>query len=124
METFILIGIGGFIGANLRYLVSAWAAGAFGNAFPWGTVIINFTGSCLLAIFIAYAGKHATLDPRVRLFVAVGFCGAYTTFSTYATESMALLQAGDWIGGFGDLIGTNLICIIGVIIGLAIGSRF
>jgi CrcB protein len=123
VETLILIGIGGFLGANIRYLVSGWAAGTFGSAFPWGTVIINFTGSCLLAIFIAYAGKHATLDPRVRLFFAVGFCGAYTTFSTYATESIALLQAGDWIGGLGDIIGTNLLCILGVIVGLVIGSR-
>jgi fluoride exporter len=123
VETFILIGIGGFIGANLRYLVSGWAAENLGKMFPWGTLIINFSGSCLLATFIAFAGRHATLDPRVRLFVAVGFCGAYTTFSTYATESIALLQAGDWIGGLGNIIGTNLICIVGVIAGLAIGSQ-
>ena len=123
METFFLIGIGGFIGANARYFISGWVAGMAGNAFPWGTVVVNFTGSCLLAIFIAYAGKHATLDSRIRLLLAVGFCGAYTTFSTYATESIALIQAGDWIGGLGDIIGTNLICIVGVLIGLAIGSQ-
>lgn len=123
METFILIGLGGFVGANLRYLVSGWAAENMGKTFPWGTLIINFTGSFLLATFIAFAGKHVTLDPRVRLFIAVGLFGAYTTFSTYATESIALLQVGDWIGGIGNIIGTNLVCIIGVLMGLAIGNR-
>lgn len=123
VETFFLIGIGGFIGANLRYLVSGWAAENLGKGFPWGTLIINFTGSCILATFIAFAANHIMIDPRTRLFVAVGFCGAYTTFSTYAVESIALLQAGDWIGGLGNILGTNLVCIIGVVIGMLIGSR-
>jgi len=123
METFLIIGLGGFIGANLRYLVSIWAVGQFGASFPWGTFIINFSGSCLLAVFIAWSGRHAPLDPRVRLFLAVGFFGAYTTFSTYANESVALLQAGNWIGVLGNILGTNLVCIMGAIIGLSVGGR-
>ena len=123
METILLIGLGGFIGANLRYLVSGWAVGHFGNAFPWGTLIVNFSGSCLLALFIGWAANHAGFDPRVRLLVAVGFFGAYTTFSTYATESVALLQVGDWLGAVGNVLGTNLICILGAIVGLAVGNR-
>jgi CrcB protein len=59
----------------------------------------------------------------VRLFLAVGFFGAYTTFSTYATESVALAQAGDWMGSLGNVLGTNLACIVGAVLGLAIGSR-
>jgi CrcB protein len=123
VETLLIIGLGGFIGANLRYLVSGWAAERFGAAFPWGTLLINFSGSCLLAVFIAWAGGHAPLDPRLRLFVAVGFFGAYTTFSTYATESVALLQAGNWLGAVGNILGTNLVCILGAVVGLAVGSR-
>lgn len=123
METFLIIGLGGFIGANLRYIVSGWAAEHFGNAFPWGTLLINFSGSCLLAIFIGWAANHTGFDPRVRLLVVVGFFGAYTTFSTYATESLALLQAGDWIGAVGNVLGTNFICILGAVLGLAVGSR-
>ncbi|NWF68403.1 MAG: fluoride efflux transporter CrcB [Chloroflexi bacterium] len=123
VETFLIIGLGGFIGANLRYIVSGWATERFGNAFPWGTLLINFSGSCLLAVFVGWATNHPLFDPRVRLLIAVGFFGAYTTFSTYATESLALLQAGDWIGAVGNVLGTNLICILGALLGLAVGGR-
>src|SRR5262249_29690273 len=90
LETLLWIGIGGFIGANVRYLVSTWAADHLAKGFPWGTLIINFTGSSLLGMFTGWAGNHITLDPRVRLLVAIGFFGAYTTFSTYANESVGL----------------------------------
>ncbi len=123
METIMLIGIGGFIGANVRYWLSLWAAETFGSRFPWGTLIINVTGSLVLAVLVAYAFNHTTLDPRIRLFLAVGFCGAYTTFSTYAVESVVLLQAGNWMAGLGNILVTNLICIISVVAGLALGSR-
>ena len=123
METFLLIGLGGFMGANLRYLVSVAAAERFGTAFPWGTLIINFSGSCLLALFLAIAANRANLDPRFRLLVATGFFGAYTTFSTYALESITLLRAGDWLGAAGNVLGTNLVCLVGAFLGLLIGSR-
>src|SRR5689334_11649962 len=96
----------------------------FGTAFPWGTLLINFSGSLLLAVFLGWAANHVTLDPRVRLLIAVGFFGAYTTFSTYAVDSMTLLQSSDWMGAVGNILGTNLVCILGAILGLAIGSRF
>ena len=56
--------------------------------------------------------------------LAIGFFGAYTTFSTYANESVALLRAGDWIGTLGNILGTNLLCNLGALLGLAVGSRF
>jgi CrcB protein len=124
VETILLIGIGGFIGANVRYLVALWAAGRFGSAFPWGTLIINFSGSSVLGLFVGWSANHVTLDPRVRLFVAIGFFGAYTTFSTYANESVALMQAGRWLSVLANVLGTNLVCILGALFGLAVGSRF
>ncbi len=123
LETLLFIGLGGFIGANARYLVSIWAAQRFGAAFPWGTLLINFSGSCLLAVFLTWAASRTTLDPRVRLFVAVGFFGAYTTFSTFANESLALLQAGNWIAAVSNVLGTNLVCLLGAMVGVALGAR-
>ena len=123
METLLLIGLGGFIGANVRYLISGWVAAHIGSSFPWGTLAVNFTGSLLLAVFLAWAAGYTILDPRVRLILATGFFGAYTTFSTYANESVALMQGGDWLGAIGNVLGTNLICLLGAIVGLAIGSR-
>lgn len=123
METFLIIGLGAVFGANLRYLVSVWAVGQFGSGFPWGTLIVNLAGSLLLAVFLAWAANHTALDPRIRLLVATGFFGAYTTFSTYANESVALFQAGDWVGAVGNVLGTNGLCLVGALVGLAIGSR-
>lgn len=123
IQTFLLIGLGGILGANLRYWVSGWAAEHFGRAFPWGTLLINASGSCLLAVFVGWSAHHITLDPRVRLLVAIGFFGAYTTFSTYANESVALMRAGDWIGMGANILGTNLVCVVGAVIGLAVGRQ-
>lgn len=123
MEAILVIGIAGFIGANVRYFVAIWVTQSVGSAFPWSTLIINLTGSGLLAVFTAWAGNQIGLDPRIRLFIAVGFFGAYTTFSTYANESIGLFRAGDWIGSFGNIMLTNILCLIAAFIGLLIGSR-
>lgn len=123
VEIVIVIGLGGFLGANARYLVSVWAAGRFGSAFPWGTMIINVTGSCLLGLFLGWSANHVALDPRLRLLVAVGFFGSYTTFSTFSNESMALLQTGNWLGAAANVLVTNFICLLSAGLGLALGSR-
>lgn len=123
METLLLIGIGGFIGANVRYWVATWTVGQLGPTFPWGTMIINVSGSALLGVFIGWSDNHITVDPRIRLFLAVGFFGAYTTFSTYANESIALLRFGDWPGVLVNVVGSNMLCLLGALLGLVVGSR-
>jgi len=122
MESVLIIGIAGFIGANVRYFVATWAAQQYGTTFPWGTLIINLTGSFLLAVFTAYAGNRLALDPRIRLFIAVGFFGAYTTFSTYANDSVGLLRSGAWINAVVNVLLTNGLCLIGALIGLMLGN--
>jgi CrcB protein len=124
IQRILIIGLGGFVGANARYWVSGWAADRFGATFPWGTLIINISGSCLLGIFLGWVSNHINVDPRVRLLVATGFFGAYTTFSTYANESIAMLQAGNWIGGLWNVLGTNLLCLAGALVGLLIATRW
>ena len=124
METVLIIGIGGFIGANMRYFMSEWVAGYFGQKFPWGTLFVNFAGSLLLGAFISWTGNHISIDPRWKLLIGVGFFGAFTTFSTYANQSVALYQNGDWVGAVANVLGTNLICIVGAMIGISFGDRF
>lgn len=121
MERFLLIGLGGFIGANLRYWVSGLVAERLSQTFPWGTFVVNASGACLLAVFYGWSANHLIFDPRARLLVAIGLFGAYTTFSTYANETVALMQTGDWIGMAGNILGTNLVCIVGAWLGLMIG---
>lgn len=91
---YLVIGLGGFLGANARYLVAGWATRRFGAAFPYGTFLINLSGSFLLGLLLAFLRERIFLHPDHFLFFAVGFLGAYTTFSTFTYESLRLLQDG------------------------------
>ncbi len=91
MNRFLLISIGAILGANARYLVGLWAAQRFGLDFPYGTAIVNITGAFILGFLVAWGSTRSGLTPELRLLIAVGFLGAYTTFSSFAVES--LLQA-------------------------------
>jgi len=108
METFLLISLGAIFGANLRYWVGGWAASRFGAAFPYGTLIINLTGSFLLGLFMTLMTERFLVDPRWRLLIAVGFLGGYTTFSSYTYESMNLLLNGEILLGLFDLFGSSI----------------
>jgi len=99
MEKFLLISLGAIFGANARYWIGDWAAQKFGANFTYGTFIINFTGSLLIGFFLTLATERFMIDSRWRLLIAVGFLGAYTTFSTYAFESFNLLVKGQWMAG-------------------------
>ncbi len=123
LETVLIIGLGGFIGANLRYWIAGWIAERLGQTFPWGTLLINLSGSLLLGLFIGWSTQQIALDPRVRMLVAIGLLGAYTTFSTFANESMLLLESGDWLGMISNVLGTNLVCLTGAAIGLILGRQ-
>jgi CrcB protein len=108
METFLLISLGAMLGANLRYWVGGWAASRFGAAFPYGTLIINLTGSFLLGLSMTLMAERFLVDPRWRLLIAVGFLGGYTTFSSYTYESMNLLLSGEILLGLFDLLGSSI----------------
>lgn len=82
---------GGAVGAPARLLLDTWVQGRTGARFPWGTTVVNATGSLLLGLLTGLVLHHG-LDPRVRTVAGTGFCGAYTTFSTYAFESVRLAQ--------------------------------
>lgn len=116
-----MIGIGGVLGANARYLVSGWAAQRFGSVFPYGTFIINVSGSLVLGFFMALIQDRAFIHPNYRLFFATGFCGAYTTFSTFTYESLVLIQEGNFLLGFTNLFGSLAAGMLGVILGFMLG---
>ena len=125
---FFFVGIGGFLGANARYFLSDWimehvAASVGGRAFPFGTIFVNVIGSFLLAIFIVWTTEHMQLSENNRLLIATGFFGAFTTFSTYANESIALIQDGDWVNGLGYIFVTNSLCLFGVVLGIWLMGR-
>jgi CrcB protein len=122
IETLLWVGMGGFIGANARYLVGIWAAERFGHSFPWGTLIINVSGALLLAAFAAWFTRQVGLNPNLRLLFAVGFCGAYTTFSTYALDTITLAHSGQFSAALVNLLLNNALSLVATLAGLALGS--
>ncbi len=123
IETIFVVGMGGFIGANARYWLSAWIGEALGRDFPYATFVINVSGSFLLGIFLAWVGRRVDLSPALRPLIAVGFFGAYTTFSSFSNETIALFQTNRWLEGVVYIGATNLLCIGGAALGIWIGSQ-
>lgn len=121
MDKYLLVGLGGFLGAIARYALGNWAAQKWGASFPYGTLIINLSGSFVLGLFLAVAAGRLAIDPRWRLFLAIGFLGAYTTFSTYTYETMLLLLAGSWWPGLANLLASNLLGLAASLLGIALG---
>jgi CrcB protein len=120
LDKYLIIGLGGFLGANVRYLVGGWAANKWGGSFPFGTLLINVTGSFILGAFMAFITDRLALDPRWRLFFAVGFLGAYTTFSTYTFETIQLVLAGSWWPATLNLLASNALGLGAVLLGVVL----
>jgi CrcB protein len=121
LTPFLLIGLGGFLGANCRYLIAGWAAERFGVAFPYGTLLINITGSFIIGLFLTMVTERFIVHPNARLFFAVGFLGAYTTFSTFTFESLALLQSRAYVFAAANMLGSLVLGIVAVTLGTVVG---
>jgi fluoride exporter len=119
VKDFLAISIAAIVGANLRYLVSRLAAREFGSVFPYGTLTINIIGSFIVGFFVIWTSERVLLDPRWRLLVVVGFCGSFTTFSSYAFESMAYFEQGQWALMLANIFSSNLLCLGGALAGMA-----
>ncbi|HSM79537.1 MAG TPA: fluoride efflux transporter CrcB [Bryobacteraceae bacterium] len=117
MQTALWISLGAIVGANLRYLVGQYAHRWIPSRFPLGTLVINISASFILGLFLTWVGGRAPLDPRWRLLVAVGFCATYSTYSSYAAETFALLERGDWIIAGLNILVSNLLCLAAVAAG-------
>jgi fluoride exporter len=90
------IAIGSALGGVSRYLIGGLVQRGVGSGFPAGTLVVNVTGSFLLGMFLRYGLETPTLTPEMRAFLTIGFCGGYTTFSTFSYETVALLEDGQW----------------------------
>ncbi len=117
---YLWIALGAVVGASARYFLSTYIGRHFSTVFPYGTLLINITGSLILGFFLVYASERVLLDPRWRLLVAVGFCGSYTTFSSYAFESFALMEQGQWLLMGLNILSSNALCLAGVLVGAAL----
>ena len=120
MKDFLVISVAAVVGANLRFLVSRLAAKELGPVFPYGTLFINIAGCFIVGFFIVWTSERVLVDPRWRLLVVIGFCGSFTTFSSYAFETMAYFEAGQWGLMLTNILSNNLLCLGGTLAGMAL----
>jgi fluoride exporter len=116
----LIVSVGAILGANARYLISRFAAKELGAVFPYGTLFINVSGSLIVGFFMIWATERVLVDPRWRLLIVVGFSGAFTTFSSYAYETMAYLEQGQWLLMWTNILTNNILCLLGALAGMAL----
>lgn len=111
MKSILFVGLGGFAGSILRYLISKAVSNATITAFPIGTFIVNIIGCFLIGLLYAISDKYGILNQEWKLLLTVGLCGGFTTFSTFANESLLLLKSGNLLY---FLLYTSLSVLIGI----------
>jgi CrcB protein len=120
----LVVAAGGALGCSLRYLTTLWVTHAVGTSFPFGTLLVNVVGCLLAGLVFGLADQRPGVPPMVRILLLTGFLGGYTTFSTFALETVNFLQTGSWATAVGSFLANNLVggalAIAGVLIGRAV----
>lgn len=118
LRTILIVGTGGFIGSALRYLVQVAMEKSLGSSFPWGTFIANILGSFIIGMVFAIAEKGNIMNPEWRIFLAVGFCGGFTTFSSFAYNNLNLLKDNSIHYLFLNIGGSLFLGVLAVYLGI------
>lgn len=120
------VAAGSALGGVLRYWCSGLIAERIGETFPWGTLFVNVLGSLLIGLVAAVTAPDARIimAPAVRVFFLVGVFGGFTTFSSFSLQTLNLLQDGEWLFATGNIIGSVVLCMIGVWIGHTLGVAY
>ena len=118
----LVIALGGILGANARYFVGFYVARRLVTTFPYGTLLINVSGSLVIGCFLTLVAQWLRIDPLWRLFFATGFLGAYTTFSTYAYEAAVLLRTRAYVPALVYLFGSAAAGVFGVYLGMLLAE--
>lgn len=124
MLTYLWIAIGSALGGMSRYGCSRFVALWFGETFPWGTLTVNVVGSFIIGIFATLSGPDGRLivAPDLRQFVLVGFCGGYTTFSSFSLQTLDLLRNRDFAEAGANILLSVLLCMLSVWLGYLAAS--
>jgi CrcB protein len=119
VQSYLWIAIGSAMGGMARYWCSGLAAHAFGETFPWGTLIVNIVGSFIIGFLATITGPDGRLFvPTIgRQFVMIGICGGFTTFSSFSLQTLNLLNDGEWYYAGGNIILSVVLCLLAVWIG-------
>ena len=123
--TYIWVAIGGALGSVARFWFGLVAARLWGETFPWGTIIINIVGSFIIGFYgaLTLAGGAFPASANMRIFVMVGICGGFTTFSAFSLQTLTLMRDGNWFGVSANIVLSVVLCIIAVTIGWVAADR-
>jgi fluoride exporter len=117
---YVAVAVGAMLGATLRFVIGTWAADRWGPDFPYGTLLINVSGSFAIGVVLAFVGDRVGISLLWRFFLATGFLGGYTTFSAYSWEALNLAEQGAWLRAGIYVVGSNLLGFVGVWLGAAL----
>lgn len=117
----LVVALGGAIGSASRYALGYTVQSRTTSVFPWGTLLVNVTGSFLVGFFMRHALGGHTISAETRLFLTVGFCGGYTTFSTFSYESLRLIEDGDYRRAALYMVSSVVLSVAGTFAGFMLG---
>lgn len=123
---YLWVALGGALGSVSRHWLSGLVAARFGETFPWGTLVINVTGSFFIGLIGAVASPEGRMDSQSRAFATqflmLGVCGGYTTFSSFSWQTLQRLQDREWLFAGGNIILSVVLCLMAVWLGYLLGS--
>lgn len=122
--TYLWVALGGALGSVARYWCSAFVARTVGETFPWGTLAVNVVGSFVIGLMaaISTSGSRLLISADLRIFVMVGICGGYTTFSSFSLQTLNLLRDGEWAAAAGNIGASVVLCMLSVWLGYVAGA--
>lgn len=119
MFLYVLVGIGGALGSIARFWLNGLISAQVGELFPWGTLIVNVTGSFVIGFIATIGGPDGRwfMSAHTRSFLTIGVCGGYTTFSSFSLQTLNLARNGEWMRAGGYTVGSVVACLAGVWLG-------
>jgi CrcB protein len=127
MLTYLWVAIGGALGSVGRFWLNGLISARFGETFPWGTMLINITGSFVIGFFASLTGTEGRwlVSPAFRTFFMIGICGGYTTFSSFSLQTLNLANEGEWLAGGRAMSCCRSFCVMaGVWLGWLLANNF
>jgi fluoride exporter len=128
MIAYLWVAIGGALGSMARYGINGLVSDKFGQTFPWGTLVINVSGSFVIGILGAMTAPEGKMTPQSRVFATqllmIGICGGYTTFSSFSLQTLNLLRDRELLYAGGNILLSVILCMIAVWLGFLLGSMF
>ena len=115
--------LGSALGGGSRFLLGTFIQTRSGGVFPVGTLMVNVTGSLLLGFIVRYTTDSSAMSPEVRSFLTIGFCGGYTTFSTFTYETIRLIQDGDWSRAAWYIVLSVVVSLAGAFLGMSLAHQ-